>query len=130
MKGLISLHEAIMIALINIDKKTFAASFDEIAAFIKKRDLFKEASNCPLPEQIMLRSTKSQGRYHYLFHQIDDNTIQLKGYPLIKERTGRRKVTVNGIDLSDYTKNKMPIATIKKNEKILYKTKPVNRTRL
>lgn len=78
MKGLLSLHEAIIVALINIDKKTFAATFDEIAAYIKKRDLFEEAENCPLAEQIMLRSMKSKRRYHYLFHQIDENTIQLR----------------------------------------------------
>ena len=36
MKNLLSLHESIVIALININKDTFTASFDEIATYIEK----------------------------------------------------------------------------------------------
>lgn len=110
-----------MIALINIDKKTFAATFDEIAAYIEKRGLFDEAENCPLPKQIMLRATQSGGRYRrYLFHQVDNDTIQLKSYPLIKKKAERKKIIVDGVDISAYTNSKKTIAKLKKNERILY----------
>jgi hypothetical protein len=78
MKNLLSLHEAIVIALINIDKETFTASFDEIASFIEKRNLYPERKgNIDLSIQVMLRSTKSKGKYSYLFTQIDENQIKI-----------------------------------------------------
>lgn len=79
MKNLLSLHEAIIVALININKETFTASFNEIATFIEKRNLYTERKgNIDLVKQVMLRSTKSKGRYSYLFSQIDDNKIKIK----------------------------------------------------
>lgn len=78
MKNLISLHEAIAIALINIDKKTFTASFDEVATYIEKRNLFPEREgNVDLTTQVMLRSTKSKGNYSYLFVRVGDDRIKL-----------------------------------------------------
>lgn len=79
MKNLLSLHEAIVIALININKGTFTASFDEIAEYIEKRNLYPERKgNIDLVTQVMLRSTKSKGKYSYLFTQIDENRIKIK----------------------------------------------------
>jgi hypothetical protein len=79
MKNLLSLHEAIIIALININKETFTASFDEITDFIEKRNLYpNRKGNIDLNKQVMLRSTKSKGKYSYLFTQIDENTIKLR----------------------------------------------------
>lgn len=79
MKNLLSLHEAIVIALISINKETFTASFDEIACFIDKRELYrKRKGGIDLAKQIMLRATKSSGNYFYLFEQIGTHSIKLK----------------------------------------------------
>lgn len=121
MKNQLSLHEAIVVALINIDKKTFSATFDEIATFIDKRELFQDRkAGCTMAEQVKLRATISNGNYHYLFHQIDEQTIQLKSFPLIEKKPDKRNFVVDGEDLSDYTKNKKPIGELKKGEQILY----------
>jgi len=107
MKNDISLHEAIVVALINIDKKTFSANFDEIAAYIDNRNLYSERKgNIALAKQVMLRSTKAKGAYTYLFHQIDDQTIQLKSNPPVK-KPARKKAAIGDADLSSaYTKTK------------------------
>ncbi len=90
MKNLLSLHEAIIIALININKETFTASFDEISSFIKKRNLYTERKgNIDLSTQIMLRSTKSKGKYSYLFTQIDENQIKINTKILSKPTFNR-----------------------------------------
>jgi hypothetical protein len=79
MKNLLSLHEAIVIALININKETFTATFDEIAIYIEKRNLYTERKgNIDLSTQVMLRSTKSKGNYAYLFEQINENSIKIR----------------------------------------------------
>lgn len=79
MKNLLSLHEAIVIALINLNKETFSATFEEIATYIEKRNLFPEREgNVDLATQVMLRSTKSKGNYLYLFEQIAENKIRLR----------------------------------------------------
>jgi len=79
MKNLLSLHEAIVIALINLNKETFSATFDEIATYIEKRNLYSERKgNVDLATQVMLRSTKSKGNYLYLFEQIAENKIRLR----------------------------------------------------
>lgn len=76
-KNLLSLHEAIVIALINTPKRT--ATFQEIEDFIIERNLCPiRDGNVPLSEQVMLRSTKSTGRYHHLFEQINPTTIRLR----------------------------------------------------
>lgn len=78
MKNSISLHEAIVIALININKETFTASFDEIATYIEKNNLYpNRKGNIDLAVQVMLRSTKSKGKYSYLFTQTDENKIKI-----------------------------------------------------
>jgi len=76
-KNLISLHEAIVIALIS--KPDRKMTFEEIANFITDRDLYpKREGNIELSKQIMLRSTKSKGAYHHLFQQVSENSIILR----------------------------------------------------
>lgn len=78
MKNLLTLHEAIVIALINIDKTNFTASFKEIADFIERRNLYPERKgDVNLAVQVMLRSTKSKGNYVYLFEKIGIDKIRL-----------------------------------------------------
>lgn len=75
--NLLSLHEAIVIALINKPNRT--ASFEEIASIVTQRNLFPERKgNIPMSTQIMLRSTKSSGRYKHLFEELSDGVIRLK----------------------------------------------------
>jgi len=79
MKNLLTLHEAIVIALINIDKQNFTASFQEIAYFIEKRNLYPHRKGgIDLSKQIMLRSTKANKSYAYLFEIAGENKIKLK----------------------------------------------------
>lgn len=79
MKNLLTLHEAIIIALININKETFTASFQEIANFIENRNLYPDRKGgIDLSKQIMLRSTKSKGAYKYLFEKTGEDKIKLK----------------------------------------------------
>lgn len=79
MKNLLSLHEAITIALININKENFSASFEEIANYIEKRNLYPERKgNIDLATQVMLRSTKSKEKYTYLFERTSQNKIKLR----------------------------------------------------
>ena len=76
-KNLLSLHEAIVIALIN--QPTRVASYEEIANFIEYRNLYpKREGNISLTTQVMLRSTKANGAYHHLFEQLENDTIKLK----------------------------------------------------
>lgn len=77
MKNLLKLHEAISVAL--LDKKDRKSSFEEIALFIEKRNLYPiRKNNISLATQIMLRTTKSKNQYHYLFEQLDEKTIRLR----------------------------------------------------
>ena len=77
MKNLLTLHEAIAIALIS--KKSRSTSFEEIADFIEKRNLFpNRKGGITLAEQVMLRSTKSRGRYSHLFESLSEKTIRMR----------------------------------------------------
>ncbi|TSJ44560.1 hypothetical protein FO440_10405 [Mucilaginibacter corticis] len=77
MKNLLKLHEAIVLALISKENRT--ASFEEIEKFITDRNLFPERKgNITLAKQVMLRSTKSKGRYLHLFEPVSDNLIRLR----------------------------------------------------
>lgn len=77
MKKLLTLHEAIVIALINFDNRQ--GSFYEIADFIDKRELFTERKGgISLTTQVMLRATKSDSRYHHLFEQVGEDAIRLR----------------------------------------------------
>ncbi|MNE35536.1 hypothetical protein D3C80_1293060 [compost metagenome] len=79
MKNLLTLHEAIVIALINIDKESFSANFQEIADFIENRNLYSERKGViDLAKQVMLRSTKAKRNYSYLFEKIGDHKIKIK----------------------------------------------------
>jgi hypothetical protein len=79
MKNLLTLHEAIALALIAKDDRL--CTFDEIATFIENRNLFPiRKGNISLSKQVMLRSTKSKQRYFYLFEAVDDNTIRLRNF--------------------------------------------------
>jgi hypothetical protein len=76
-KNLISLHEAIVVALINAPNRT--GTFEEIAGYITGRELYViRKGNIELSKQIMLRATKAKGAYHHLFEQINATTIQLR----------------------------------------------------
>jgi len=77
MKNLLTLHEAIALALVS--RKDRTATFAEIAGFIEKRGLYIERKgNISLSEQVMLRSTKSSKRYSYLFEEIGRDSIRLQ----------------------------------------------------
>jgi len=77
MNNLLTLHEAIVIALLSDDQRTL--NFDGIAKYIDKRGLYpNRKGGISLAKQVMLRSTKSTKRYHYLFEQIDEQTIRLR----------------------------------------------------
>ena len=77
MKNLLTLHEAIVIALLSNDRRILC--FDDIAKFIENRNLFPiRKGGISLSQQIMLRSTKSKNQYHYLFEQLDEKTIRLR----------------------------------------------------
>jgi hypothetical protein len=78
MKNLLTLYEAIVIALVNIDKESFTATFEEIAKYIKKRNLYIKRNNGIDLNKQMLRSTKSKRQYLYLFKQIQENSIKLR----------------------------------------------------
>lgn len=81
-KNLLTLHEAIVVALINLDKDNYQASFDEIADYIERKSLFPEREgNIPLSKQIELRSVQSKGNYKYLFEQVNNTTIKLNLKP-------------------------------------------------
>ena len=76
-KNLLSLHEAIAIALLNNTNRE--ATFEEIASFITTRNLFPEREgNIPLATQVMLRSTKSSGVYKHLFEDLGNDKIRLR----------------------------------------------------
>jgi hypothetical protein len=78
-KNLLSLHEAVIVALINQRERTM--TIEQISNFITKRSLYPERKgNVTLATQIMLRTTKSNGTYEMLFEQIDDNTIRLRNF--------------------------------------------------
>lgn len=78
-KNLLSLHEAMVVALINLNKPTRTASFEEIAAFIIDRNLFPERKGgISLEEQVRLRTTRSNGAYADLFEEIGEGFIRLK----------------------------------------------------
>lgn len=76
-KNLLSLHEAIVVALIN--QPTRIASFQQIADFIEKRNLYIERKgNIPLATQVMLRSTKAKRVYRHLFDEVGAGFIRLR----------------------------------------------------
>ncbi|MDQ1770219.1 hypothetical protein GQR60_14600 [Labilibaculum sp. A4] len=76
-KNLLSLHETMVVALISFPGRQ--ASFDEIAEFIEKRNLFPiREGNITLVEQIELRTMLSKGRYHHLFENLGNGIIRFK----------------------------------------------------
>ena len=76
-KNILSLHEAIILALINQPSRT--ASFEGIANFITKRNLYpNRKGNIPLATQVMLRSTKAKGAYAHLFEDLGAGYIRLR----------------------------------------------------
>jgi hypothetical protein len=77
MKNLITLQEAMVIALINLPSRQ--ATFEDIAGIISKRDLFpNRKGNISLSKQIELRAFQSKGRYYHLFEKVNTATIKLK----------------------------------------------------
>jgi len=82
MKNLLTLHEAIVIAIINLDKESYQASFEKIANYIDQKNLFPERKgNISLSEQISLRALQSSGNYRYLFEKVNETTIKLNLKP-------------------------------------------------
>ena len=84
-KNILSLHEGIVLALINQPNRT--ASFEEIANFITTRNLYpNRKGNISLATQVMLRSTKAKGAYAHLFEEVGKEYIRLRdsyaGFPL------------------------------------------------
>jgi hypothetical protein len=78
-KNLVSLHEAIAIALLNQPTRT--ASFQEIADFIEERDLCpNREGNIDLSKQVKLRYTKAKGAYNHLFEEVGNDSIRLRNY--------------------------------------------------
>ncbi|MEQ8551747.1 MAG: hypothetical protein RIC06_04115 [Cyclobacteriaceae bacterium] len=76
MKNLLTLHEAIVIALIS--NKDRQLSFAQVAEIIEKRKLFPfRRGNITLEEQVKLRTLPS-GNYADLFEILDNNRIKLK----------------------------------------------------
>lgn len=77
MKNLLTLHQAIALALLASENRTL--SFSEIAAYIEKKNLFPEREgNITLEKQVMLRTTKSKGKYFHLFEQVGTDIIRLR----------------------------------------------------
>jgi hypothetical protein len=75
MKNLLTLHEAIVVVLLNEPKRT--STFDKIAREIERRGLFPNRKGViSLSKQVELRSIRSKGRYKHLFKQIDLDVIQ------------------------------------------------------
>lgn len=76
-KNLLSLHEAIVVALITLP--TRSATFEMIAQIIISRNLITERKgNIDLAKQVMLRTTKSKGKYFHLFEQLEGDRIRLR----------------------------------------------------
>lgn len=79
MKNLLTLHQAIALALLDTDDRTL--SFAAIAVYIEKKHLFPERKgNISLQEQVMLRATKSKGQYFHLFEQVGPDIIRLRNF--------------------------------------------------
>lgn len=77
MKNLVTLHEAMVLALISKDDRT--ATYREVADFIDERGLYTERKgNIALSDQVKLRATQSRGNYRHLFEVIDKETISLR----------------------------------------------------
>ncbi|RXQ97413.1 hypothetical protein EO244_00560 [Ancylomarina salipaludis] len=78
-KNLLSLHEAMVVALITFPGRQ--ASFEQIAEFIEKRNLFPiRRGNITLSKQIELRAIQSKGRYHHLFEDLGEDRIRLRNF--------------------------------------------------
>lgn len=76
-KNIISLHEAVVLSLLNEPMRT--ANFKKIAQFINKRNLCPiRKGGVSLEDQVMLRTTKSKGKYSYLFEDLGAGFIRLR----------------------------------------------------
>jgi hypothetical protein len=75
-KSLLSLHETMVVALINMPGYT--VTFEEIAAYVEKRNLFPERKGViDLAKQMDLRALKSKGRFRHLFEDLGADRIKL-----------------------------------------------------
>ena len=76
-KNHLSLHEAIVVALINQPGRI--AGLEQIASYIEERNLYPERKgDISFTTPVMLRTTKANGAYHHLFEVVDDDTIKLR----------------------------------------------------
>jgi len=74
LKNNLSLHEAIVIALININKENFSATFEEIAQYLEKHNLFEDRKgNISLLKRhylikcVSYRNAEFERTSHFLF---------------------------------------------------------------
>jgi hypothetical protein len=77
MKNLITLHEAVAIALLN--RPTRMATFEELSEVIENRNLFPiRKGNITLAKQIELRTSIVSSKYKNWFEVIKPNILKLK----------------------------------------------------
>lgn len=77
MKNLLTLHEAVVVILLN--KKDRTATFESIAVDIEKRNLFPERKGgITLAEQIKIRTSTKSSKYKSWFDFTPPDTIRLK----------------------------------------------------
>lgn len=73
-KNIVSLHEAIAIALLYDANREL--TFEEIATIIEDRNLSPNRDgNIPLSTQVMLRATKSGGAYSHWFALLNGHPV-------------------------------------------------------
>jgi hypothetical protein len=75
----LTLHEAIVVAIINLNKETFQATFEEIIAYIEKHKLYAQEKKGvpPTRKQICMRVFCSQQKYSFLFEKVGEDTVKL-----------------------------------------------------
>jgi hypothetical protein len=77
MKNLLTLHEAVVVILLNKQDRT--ATFESIAEDIEKRNLFPERKGgITLAEQIKIRTSIKSSKYKHWFDFTPPDTIRLK----------------------------------------------------
>ena len=77
MKNLLTLHEAVVVVLLNQQNRT--ATFEKISEEIERRNLFPERKGgITLAEQIKIRTSIKSSKYRHWFDFLPPETIQLK----------------------------------------------------
>ena len=77
MKNLLTLHEAVVVVLLNQQNRT--ATFEKISEEIERRNLFPERKGgITLAEQIKIRTSIKSSKYRHWFDFLLPDTIRLK----------------------------------------------------